>query len=167
LKREFASGARWSDDATFLDRATPALHRSSPKAVAATMEPLDPSSMRVRIDAALPTAVRARGLITVPCTISNDGNVALVTGGTHPVFLCYRWYDENGCHTEVGSSLHTPLPAPLEPGASLEAIMPIAAPRYQGRYQLRVTLLQSEVAWFDDVAAENGRSAAVVVAETP
>ena len=155
-----------AEHAIFLDRAIPLSHSHPPRAASArgTMEPLQPSSMRVRIDAELPNALSARGLVTVPCTIENQGDVALVTAGAHPIYLCYRWFDANGNQAEIGDSIHTVLPEPIEPGGSIRAQMPIAAPRYAGSYELRLTLLQSDVAWFDDVDASNGRVARVSVA---
>jgi len=151
--------------ATFLDREVELEFRGAPGAAPVTTAPLDPSSMRVRIDAALPASLRSRALVTLSCTVSNDGDATLATGGSYPVFLCYRWFDENGTQAEAGTSLHTALPAPLEPGASATVPVPIVAPRYPGRYLLRVTVLQSDVAWFDDVDAANGRAASVVVTE--
>ena len=152
--------------AAFLDRATPPAHslQSDAASASGTMEPLPPTSMRVRIDAELPRALSARGLVMVPCTIENDGDVALVTAGAHPVYLCYRWFDASGNLTEIGDSIHTALPGPIAPGGSVRAQVPIAAPRYPGSYELRLTLLQSEIAWFDDVDASNGRVAHVTVA---
>jgi hypothetical protein len=161
------AAAKRAEYASFLDRAIPMEQRRRPvvQTTGGTMEPLQPSSMRVRIDAELPNALRARGVVTVPWTISNDGDVALMTGGTHPVFACYRWFDASGNQSEVGDSIHTALPAPLEPGASMTVPVPIAAPRYAGGYELRVTLLQSEIAWFDDVDSSNGCVARVAVSD--
>ncbi|MDB5069326.1 MAG: hypothetical protein JWM87_437 [Candidatus Eremiobacteraeota bacterium] len=128
------------------------------------LEALAPASMRAPVQAALPGEMRAGSIITVACTVRNDGDAALASGGTHPVFLCYRWFDERGALTEIGRSIHTPLPGALAPGAVATVQMRIEAPRYEGRYRLRVALLQSEIAWFDDVDPGNGVAAEVGVA---
>jgi hypothetical protein len=128
-----------------------------------TMDALSASSMRARVQAELPRAMRARAIVTAPVTVKNDGDVALVSAAKHPVFLCYRWYDDGERLAEIGESIHTSLPAPLAPGASVTVPMAIAAPRYGGRYRLRVTLLQSEIAWFDDVDRANGLETVVDV----
>ena len=120
------------------------------------MEPLDASSMRAPLEVTLPRGMTARAVVTVSCTIANAGDTTLVSAEKHGVFLCYRWYGEAGDLTEVGRSLHTPLTDPLEPAASTTLSMRIAAPGHAGRYRLRVALLQSEVAWFDDVDPTNG-----------
>ncbi|HEY4439430.1 MAG TPA: GSCFA domain-containing protein [Candidatus Elarobacter sp.] len=120
-------------------------------------------SMRAPVLAVLPQTMRPRAVVAVPCTVRNDGDVTLVSAGEHAIYLCYRWYDEHGEPTEVGASIHTPLEAPLGPGQSISTVMSIAAPRYAGRYRLRVALLQSQIAWFDDVDPDNGLELVVEV----
>ena len=137
--------------------------QGSPPAAVTPMAALDPASMRAPVQATLPTEMGTRTVATISCTVRNHGSVALVTGGEHPVFLCYRWFDELGAPAEVGRSVHTPLPGALEPGMTAELPMCIEAPQYEGRYRLRVALLQSEIAWFDDVDPENGLEAVVEV----
>jgi len=149
---------QWSDDFD-LELPMP----EPPPAVTVTMGALDQASMRAPVEAALPSDMRARTVATIACTVRNDSHVALVSGGTHPVFLCYRWFDGAGNLTEIGRSIHTPLPGTLAPGAAVALPMRIEAPQYEGRYRLRVALLQSEVAWFDDVDPRNGIEAAVAV----
>ena len=148
----------WSHDFSF-ELPTAAGSRAE-----AAMDVLGAASMRAPMRAVLPAAMQARTVVTVACTVRNDGDVALVSGGKHPVFLCYRWFDGGGALTEIGRSIHTPLPGALEPGAEVTVPMRIDAPQYAGRYRLRVALLQSEVAWFDDVASSNGIEASVEVA---
>ena len=150
----------WSRD---FDVALAAIAAAAPP-VAAAMDALAPASMRAPVQAEIPAGMRARTVVTVSCSVRNDGDVALASGGKHPVFLCYRWFDERGELTEIGRSIHTPLPGALEPGAQAAVPMRIEAPQYEGRYRLRVALLQSEVAWFDDVDAANGVEAWVGVA---
>jgi hypothetical protein len=128
-----------------------------------TMEPLGPSSMRAPLLATLPSAMASGTIGTIACSVRNEGPVALVSGGNHAVFLSYRWYDAAGDLTEVGRSIHTPLPGALEPGATVALSMRVAAPEREGRYSLRASVLQSEVAWFDDIDPGNGLVAAVDV----
>ena len=128
-----------------------------------TMEALAPASMRAPLRAVVPAGMRARSVASVTCTVRNDGDAALLSGGRHPVFLCYRWFDACGAVTEVGRSIHTALPGALEPGAHVTIPMRIEAPQNAGRYGLRIALLQSEVAWFDDADPDNGFEAMVDV----
>jgi hypothetical protein len=128
-----------------------------------TMPALDAASMRAPVEADIPCVMRAATTVIVPCTVRNDGAVTLTSGGKHPVFVCYRWYDSDGQLTEVGRSIHTPLPAPLGPGDSASVAARVAAPRNEGNHRLCLTLLQSEVAWFDDVDPANGVQSVVEV----
>ena len=128
------------------------------------MAALEHASMRADLEAQLPTSMQAGVTVTTPCTVTNHGDAALASGGQYPVYVCYRWYDAAGDVTEVGRSIHSALPGVLHPGASVSAHVRIAAPRAPGTYTLRVTLLQSEIAWFDDVDPASGVAATVSVA---
>jgi hypothetical protein len=158
-----AGSAEWDEERV---RIAAERHDDRPlpePAAGGSMEALDPRSMRVALEAAPPGAIRAGSVVTIRCLVANDGDAALATAPPHPVYLCYRWYDARLGEVEVGRSLHTPLPAALEPGASVRVTMAIAAPHDPGRYRLRVSLLQSEVAWFDEVDARNGVETVVEV----
>jgi GSCFA family/Polysaccharide biosynthesis enzyme WcbI len=149
----------WSvEHEQYLDRADPRFvwDEAAVPLAEGTMEALAPASMRASLEADLPSAMTAGAVVNLRVTVTNGGDVTLITGGAFPVYLCYRWYDERGEPAEVGASIHTRLPAPLEPGVSARIAMPVAAPRYPGRYRLAVTLLQSQVAWFDDVDPRSG-----------
>jgi hypothetical protein len=164
-------GAAAGDDGSALERSA-ARERETPPAEVAIyasplrMEPLGHASMRAPLDVQLPSAMTARTVQHLPCTVVNEGDAALVTGGEYPVFLCYRWYDGGGGIAEAGNSIHTALPVPLLPGAAATVEMRIAAPADAGRYRLRVALLQSRIAWFDDVDPANAAEAFVDVAPT-
>jgi hypothetical protein len=141
------------------DRVFPA----EPWIAPATMEKLAPAAMKATLDATLPSTITASAVVTLPCAVTNAGDAALSTSPPHPVYACYRWYGERGEAVEAGSSIHTPLPGVLSPGAVARLSMRVAAPALPGRYRLRVTLLQSEVAWFEDVDPASGISATVDV----
>jgi hypothetical protein len=159
------SGAQWDDYAVYLGREIPNTgeNRMMPEPRHGRMERLDPTSMRTMIGAEIMTSIAARTVVTVPCTVTNCGDAVLATAEPNPVFLSYRWYDEAGSLTEVGHSIHMQLSPALEPGAVARIPMRIEAPRHGGRYVLRISLLQSNVAWFDDVDRRNGAEAAVDV----
>ncbi len=163
-------GASAAGDGSALERFA-ARERETPSAEVAIsasslrMEPLAHASMRAPLDVDLPSTMTARAVRNLGCTVKNDGDTALVTGGDYPIFLCYRWYDDGGAVTEVGNAIHTALPTPLVPGSAATVAMRIAAPAAAGRYRLRVALLQSRIAWFDDVAPANGVERFVDVAQ--
>jgi GSCFA family/Polysaccharide biosynthesis enzyme WcbI len=160
-----ADPADWPDYRRYLSETAP-LHVPARTAPAAgRMDPLDRSAMRARVEATFPERMQARTTVTVRCAVTNAGDAALLTGEGHPVYLSYRWYDEHDAPAEVGNSIHTALPGALDPGASTILPMRIATPRHAGRYRLRVALLQSDIAWFDDVDPANGVNVRIDVAE--
>ena len=125
--------------------------------------PIEPSAMRVRIATTIPASVPTARKFALEVELENLGSAAYETAGRYPVYFCYRWYDAAGSWTEVGHSLHTPLPGPLMPGESTTLRAVVATPKSAGRHVLAVTLLQQNVAWFDDVDPANGFRDVVLV----
>jgi hypothetical protein len=126
-------------------------------------DPIDTSDLRATITAGVPSQVPLNQRIELSVTIANAGNASYATTGKYPVHLCYRWYDASGAPAEVGHSLHTALPDVVLPGESVTLSARIATPRSPGHYTLALTLLQHNVAWFDDVDPANGLRAPVLV----
>jgi acetolactate synthase-1/2/3 large subunit len=134
-----------------------------PRRLWAVGEPLPQASMRVALDASLPAAMRTREITRVPCRVSNRSDAMFITAPPNPIELCYRWYDAAGDPVGAGDWLHTPLGRALAPGETVATEFLVQAPAQPGRYTLGVTLLQENVAWFDDVDAANGLRAQVDV----
>lgn len=70
--------------------------------------------------------------------------------GQNPVRASYHWLTPNGemldfegIRTELG-------PQKLEPGSHREILIRVVAPSKPGRHQLKLTLLQEGIAWFDE-----------------
>jgi hypothetical protein len=125
--------------------------------------PIEPSAMRVRIATTIPPSVPTDRNFALQVELENLGSAAYETTGRYPVYLCYRWYDAAGTWTEVGRSVHTALPGALMPGESTTLRAVVATPKSAGRHVLAVTLLQQNVAWFDDVDPANGFRDVVLV----
>jgi hypothetical protein len=128
----------------------------TPHRLWATGDPLPRASLRAALEIVLPPIMAANAVVTLPCRVTNRGDAIYVSAPPNPIELCYRWYDAGGAAYDAGRWIHTPLPRALPPGESLDCAMRIAAPEPPGVYTLAVTLLQEQVAWFDDVAPENG-----------
>jgi uncharacterized protein (TIGR03032 family) len=135
----------------------------SPVRLWAIGEPLPVSSLRAHVEAVLPSRILVDETIKVPCRVTNKGNAIYVSAPPNPIQFCYRWFDDGGSAIGAGQWIHTDLPRPLPPGESLDVAVMIAAPHLPGTFTLAVTLLQEDVAWFDDVSLENGVRGAVVV----
>ena len=137
--------------------------RAAPAVELAHAAPIEHSAMRVRIATTMPASVPTDRKFALEVELENLGSAAYETAGRYPVYFCYRWYDAAGSWTEVGRSLHTPLPGPLMPGESTTLTAVVATPKSAGRHVLAVTLLQQNVAWFDDVDSANGCRGVVLV----
>jgi hypothetical protein len=117
----------------------------------ASSNPLPHESLRATIVAEIPRSLRAGEVAVVRCSVTNRGNASYISAPPNPVQLCYRWYDEGGNPRGAGTWIHTALPRALGPGETASAAMRVGAPPLPGSYTLAVTLLQENVAWFDDV----------------
>jgi polysaccharide pyruvyl transferase WcaK-like protein len=129
----------------------------------AATEPLAHDALRTTIEIVIPRNLRSGEVALVPCAVTNRGGAIYASAPPHPVELCYRWYAEDGTTVGEGTWLHTALPRPLPPGERLELFARIAAPPHAGRYTLGMTLLQENVAWFDDADPANGVRGVVTV----
>jgi hypothetical protein len=129
---------------------------SEPGAGAAAMHRLPAESLRASIEADIPSRLHANEPAVVRCRITNRGDAVYVSAPPNPIELCYRWYDARGAAVGAGTWVHTPLPRPLPPGGRLGVTARIAPPPVPGEYTLALTLLQTNVAWFDDVDPASG-----------
>ena len=136
---------------------------AEPFAQPAASEPLARASMRATIEAAVPARLVAGDTAVVRCAVTNRGDAVYASVPPHPVDLCYRWYDAHGRAAGAGTWIHTALARPLRPGGRLDVVARIAVPEVPGAYTLALTLLQENVAWFDDVDPASGLRSGVTV----
>lgn len=126
-------------------------------------EPIAQDDMHARILAAVPDRAEAAAQLRLRVDVANTGEATFATAGRHPVHFSYRWYDENGAQAEPGRSLHTALDDVLLAGESMRLTPLIMTPHSAGRYTLALSLVQHDVAWFDDVNPASGLRASVTI----
>lgn len=98
-----------------------------------------------------PLTGRPAEILTVPVGVTNRSSYWLSSAFPHhPVRASYRWADPAG-RIVVPNGHRTPFPEPLAPGASTTLPVTVQLPAEPGEYRLRVTLVQEEFAWFDEV----------------
>jgi hypothetical protein len=104
----------------------------------AGLEPLQ------RLDS-LPTAAQH----TVTITVTNNSRDTWARGpeAAPLIMIGTRWLAEGGVLVEEG--IHTPLPADLAPGRSLDVPVHVRAPASPGRYRLSIDLVHEHVRWFE------------------
>lgn len=117
----------------------------------ATGDALAPEHCRVAVSATLPQELAAASWHQVPCRIENLGPAFLVSAPPHPVHISYRWVADGAA--EEGE--RTSLPQSIAPRERAEGYLGLRAPATPGVYELRVTLVQEGVAWFDDLDPRN------------
>jgi uncharacterized protein DUF4915 len=125
-----------------------------------------PGAMAVVIRASVPAQMVAGEERLLSYKAANTGNGWLVPGKPHAVAASYRWYDAQGKQAgRDATSLRTPLPRTLGPGETLAGSVRVLAPKRAGHFNVLITFLQEQVAWFSDVCAASGFVAEVVVVE--
>lgn len=120
---------------------------------------------RVTLQASLPTAMRAGAREQIAYRLTNRSNSELVSSFPYTTQLGYRWFDGAGGLLEQSAS--DVMTEPLAAGATREGVLPVVAPRTPGRHRLSCSVVQQNVAWFDDLDPANGVGALVWVADEP
>lgn len=135
-----------------------------PKRLWAVSEKLMPEQCKVRIAADIPSSFVCGRQKLVDCSVHNLSDAFLCSELPHPVFVAYRWVSTLASTTVPrDDGNRTRLPSMLPPGASIHFRMDVLAPNIEGEFELRITLLQEWVAWFDDIDASNACTAKVKV----
>lgn len=134
-----------------------------PSRLWASGEPLPPDACRVRIQAALPEEVPASALVQLEATFENTGTAIFVTAPPHPVHIGDRWFPQSGDQPSPVEGVRSRLPRALPPRDPVTCSFTLKTPADEGTYELRLTLVQENVAWFDDICTENASTKIVRV----
>jgi acetolactate synthase-1/2/3 large subunit len=123
-------------------------------------DPLPASACRVRLEATVPGTLEAGTIHEFECLVANCGDAILVSAPPNPVHISYRWVNrrEDGDVIEGGRSI---LPEALPPGVERTWPFSLLTPEAPGDYRLIVTLVQEQVAWFDELDPRNAWSGQV------
>jgi hypothetical protein len=128
----------------------------------ASGEPLPPDACRVEVTATLAERLPPGTIQVVDCTVANKGSAILVSAPPNPVNISYRWLD-GPPGAPLAEGRRSPVPRPLPPGDAIECRVALETPPAPGDYTLRITLVQEQVRWFDDVDSANAWTARVRV----
>ncbi len=95
---------------------------------------------------------RAGALSEVRVGLENAGSKTWRSADTPPegVKLSYHWLDDLG-NAIVWDGVRTSFPAPVEPGAQIEAVLSVRAPIPPGRYRLALDLVDERRLWFGEL----------------
>jgi hypothetical protein len=131
----------------------------------AISDKLPVEDVRARIVMDFPERVAPGSITTTACRVTNLGASILTHSPPNPIFLCYRWFDADLALVGEGTWIHTPLYRALPPREERVIEASVQAPDRPGTFTLRMTLLQANVWWFDDVDPANAAVFSVRVEE--
>jgi acetolactate synthase I/II/III large subunit len=132
----------------------------------ASGDPLRPEECRVTIDATTPVTMEPGKIVEIQCVVTNGGTAPLVSAPPNPVHLSYKWLDPDSRTGRPDiEGWRTRLPRALFPGQHVIVTLRVQAPNDEGSYILKLTAVQEQVAWFDNLSAENQSSGLVHVVE--
>lgn len=135
-----------------------------PKRLWAISERLTPDRCKVRVDAKIPATFMRGKLSLVECTVQNLSEAFLCSEVPYPVHVSYRWKSMlDPTKTASGDGNRTRLPCMLPPGSSLRCRIEVLAPDIEGEFEICITLVQENIAWFNDLDPANACSAIVKV----
>lgn len=93
-------------------------------------------------------------IVEIPVRVKNISQETWPAGTVeNPVNLAYHWLDSTG-KMIVLDGIRTPLPNDLAPGSSVNLQARIQAPDQPGSYTLQFTMVQEQVAWFENKGAK-------------
>jgi len=102
------------------------------------------------VEHSVPAAIEAGSETSIPIVLANDGVVPWSPAGGFAV--SYHWLNAEG-ETVVRDGRRSALPDTVPPGASVELVATIEAPRSPGQYLLRWDIVQEGVRWISETEA--------------
>ncbi len=118
----------------------------------------------VTLEAALPAALRPGEEAQVEYRLTNRSRTELVSSFPYTTQVGCRWFDAAGrAAASEGSASSRAVDSALPPGRTQGGVLRVVAPRTPGAYTLRLSVVQDNVAWFDDLDPANGTAALVTV----
>lgn len=104
----------------------------------------------------IPKTVEPNSSIKLPVFIKNTSNFLWSNEGNRPTNFSYRWIDSSGnLAIFEGDGDRTGLPWNLSPGESAALNAVARTPSTPGKYKLILTIVQEDVAWFNDQGANS------------
>jgi hypothetical protein len=134
----------------------------SPSRLWASGDPMKPEECLVDLQLTPPEFMEAGAQTTLIGQLANRGPVAITSAPPFPVRLSYRWF-RLGTRELVLEGDRTSLPVTLFPQQDTAMRLALRAPSESGVYDLSITLVQEQVAWFDDISPGNGLMVTIVV----
>jgi hypothetical protein len=150
-----SAGASWTETRIFPYLI---LHGRGGERLLPAGEPVEPVPLRsARAEVALgpvPPRARAGEWLRIPVRFANRSDAPWsatglpLASGRLRVSASYRWFDPSG-RAVVEYGERSLLPGDVRPGEVMPMVVRVLTPPRPGPYDLQVTLVQDDVAWFD------------------
>jgi len=98
----------------------------------------------------LPETMVCNEVVGIQIEVTNSGSELWLAHGQRPVRACYRWLEASG-RIFVYDGERSSLPRGIGPGDTVRLLAMIKAPEITGSFVLRITLVQENGIWFDEV----------------
>ena len=125
------------------------------------LDPSDPHLVTTTISL-FPDRVRSAEAIACEVKIANRSPWTLRSTGSTPIHLSYHWLDTNGSYI-VFDGLRTRLLPELPSGRERTYHADVIAPDVPGKFVLQVSLVQEQVAWFENWDPRNSDTRTIEV----
>ena len=103
----------------------------------------------------------------IPVVVDNRTPKPVATSPPWPCLLMYRWIARGAGEVVVEHGFRSIIQPPAQPGSETEYTMRIIAPKIEGQYVLRVTMIQEGWRWLDHLEPKVTADAVIrVVGET-
>jgi hypothetical protein len=114
---------------------------------------------RVELEAEVPPVLGPARVLEVPYTVKNLGAKCLKSAPPYPVHLSYHWVPA----VDSAEGIRSSLPRPVSAHDQVSGRMLIRTPSNAGASTLRISLVQENVRWFDEVSDTNGWSSEIQI----
>ena len=110
-----------------------------------------------------PSAVRSGEMFQVVVELQNVSSRFLSSHPPFPIYLSYHWLSEDRSAMVCFEGIRSEVFPALQPRATYQYSAEVRSPEEPGRYCLRATFLQDQVAWFDSPECNQFQDVNVVV----
>ena len=110
-----------------------------------------------------PAIVNANNEFKVTLEITNNSGFAFNSYSPNPVHISYHWMDDEATTKIIFGGVRTQILPPLNSTVKETYQVKIQAPKEEGNYVLRLTLVQELVRWFDQAPTKLGKDISIRV----
>lgn len=146
-----------AEAAQFLDRVRSSGFRVAESEDVRSLVQISASDVQIRmrwVRDYIPRTIPPGYDFTANVRFRNTGSMRLRHAPPANITLAPRWLENDGRPVHDAEDIRTPLPLDLQPGQELTLPMKLVAPLREGRYRLRLIMVEEGIGWLDDDAVD-------------